>query len=124
MLRRGSMSMERRVDQAATIVTLFGNLEGSRSIQFNDYIDRVFEESPKKVVVDLSQVDFMASTGLALLISAHKRAERHGIPLVFAGPPRVVSETVSLTKLDSLLLIYEDIQDAITGSVMAPSPTP
>jgi anti-sigma B factor antagonist len=111
------MSMETRSEAAATIVTLFGSLEGSRSSQFNDYIDRVFEDAPKRVVVDLSQVDYMASTGMALLVSAFKRAESRHIPLVFAGPPRSVSETLSITKLDTLLPIYHDVQEALSEPI-------
>ena len=114
------MSMETRSEAAATIVTLFGRLEGSRSSQFNDYIDRVFEEEPKRVVVDLSQVDYMASTGLALLVSAYKRAGNRNIALVFAGPPRAVSETLSITRLDTFLPIYKNLEDAVSESVLAP----
>lgn len=112
------MSIETRNEATATIVTLFGNLEGSRSSQFNDYIDRVFEDQPKRVVVDLSQVDYMASTGLALLVSAFNRAGKRNIVLVFAGPPRSVSETLSITKLDSLLPIFESVGDAISEPQM------
>ena len=113
------MSIEKRNEAATTVVTLFGNLEGSRSAQLNDYIDRVFEEEPKRVVVDLSQVDYMASTGLALLVSAFKRAANRNIPLVFAGPPRSVSDTLAITKLDSLLPIYASVGEAVSDSALA-----
>ena len=92
-----------------------GELEGSRSAQFNDYIDRVFELNPKKVIIELSQVEYMASTGLALLVSAFKRAKDRNIDLVFSGPPKAVSQSLEITRLDTFLPIFQNVEEAMVG---------
>lgn len=111
--------METRNEAAATIVTLSGNLEGRRSAQFNDYFDQVFEQAPARVVVDLSQVEFMASTGLALLVSAYTRATNRTIAMVFACPPDSVVETLSITKLDTFLPLFRTVEEAIGQPIPA-----
>lgn len=52
-------------------------------------LNEAFADLDRPLVVDLSSVDFMDSTGLALLLNAHRRVKRrgHGFAIVCPGGP-------------------------------------
>jgi anti-anti-sigma factor len=63
------------------------------------------------VVVDLSRVTFIDSSGLGVLVQAHRGAqERDTRLLVVASPP--VRKLLSLTALDTVLETYDDLAAA------------
>ena len=53
--------------------------------------------------VDLTDVALVDSSGLAVLIGAHKLAVAGGVRLVLAGVPHHVARTVEITGLDQVL---------------------
>ena len=66
------------------------------------------ERPPQHLVIDLRAVRFIDSTGLSLLVNAHKRARLAGRRLTVVsgtGPPRRILET---TGLDRRLEIVEE----------------
>jgi anti-sigma B factor antagonist len=63
------------------------------------------------VVADLSQVTFLDSSGLGVLVQAHRTAsERGNRLLVVASPP--VRKLLRLTGLDTVLETYDDLSAA------------
>lgn len=57
------------------------------------------------IVLDLSGVTFIDSSGLRALVAAHKRAQAGGGELVVAGPSEPVLRLLGLTGLDQVLAI-------------------
>jgi anti-anti-sigma factor len=55
--------------------------------------------------VDLSAVSLLDSSGLSVLLSAHKLAAGRDVWLTLAGLPRHVKRTLSITGLDEVLHI-------------------
>lgn len=56
------------------------------------------------LVIDLSQVRFMDSSGLGLLVRARKLAQSHGIQLSFTGVQPAVLNVLRISRLESVLL--------------------
>ena len=70
------------------------------------------------VVVDLGRVSFIDSSGLGVLVQAHRTAqERDTRLLVVASPP--VRKLLGLTALDTVLETYDDLAaaEAAVGAV-------
>ncbi len=69
------------------------------------------------VVVDLTDVGFLSSTGLHLLISIHAdlAAENRSLRLV-TGEGRPVMRPLQITGLDQLMGLYPDLPTALNGS--------
>ena len=61
----------------AVQVTLTGELDLSNVLHAEEEIRRVEERKPS-MVLDLSALRFIDSTGLRLIVSAHQRALKHG----------------------------------------------
>lgn len=70
------------------------------------------DEGRSRVVVDLSGVDFIDSSGLGALISGLKSARQAGGDLRIAAPTRQVSTVLEITNLNRVLTAYPDADRA------------
>jgi len=60
-----------------------------------------------RLVVDLSETEFIDSTGLGVLVRALKRLRHHGGDLVLRSPRRNARKVLSVTCLDRVITIEE-----------------
>jgi anti-sigma B factor antagonist len=67
-----------------------------------------FEEQQDSIVVDLSALRFIDSSGLQLLIAAHERARRDGFHLAVVPGEGPARQALELTGLGRVLPIFED----------------
>lgn len=56
-----------------------------------------------RVVLDLRGLSFIDSTGLCLLVSLHRRAQREGFALTLVMPPEPAQRAIELAGLDQAL---------------------
>ena len=81
-------------------------LAGEFDIACEEYFEaalRPLEEPGSSVVIDLSALSFMDSTGISQLIAAHKRSRRRGFRLAIVPGDAHIRRTFELTGLDRLL---------------------
>ena len=65
-------------------------------------------------VIDLTQVDFMDSSGLVALVTALKTARKNGCRLVLCNVQDPVRLVFELTHLDSVFEIFESYDAVLT----------
>ncbi|MGE5946123.1 MAG: STAS domain-containing protein [Betaproteobacteria bacterium] len=71
------------------------------------------------VVVDLTEVSFLGSIGIRVLVSnAKAQLQRGGKMVLFVGDNAVVTKTLKMTGIDSLVPMFVDMGEA-TGAVAA-----
>jgi len=70
------------------------------------------EPKPKLVIVDLADVDFLASAGIRLLLIAAKSLEKGEGKLALARPKNNVLHTLNITGIDNIIPIYKTIRKA------------
>ena len=92
----------------AVHVRLRGELDISTASRLEDDLRRVEADGPALLVLDLSTLDFMDSTGLRLLIGADMRAREAGRRLVLIKGNEMVQRVLRLTRLDERLEIVSD----------------
>jgi anti-sigma B factor antagonist len=61
----------------------------------------------KRLVVDLSETDFIDSTGLGVLVRALKRLRHHGGDLILRSPKSNTRKILHMTSLDRVISIEE-----------------
>ena len=67
----------------------------------------------RRVVVDLTQVSFLASIGIRAIISNAKALKQRGGRLVlFVGDNDVVTKTLITTGIEALIPMYSDLAEA------------
>jgi anti-sigma B factor antagonist len=72
---------------------------------------------PRPIVLDLSEVEFMDSSGLGVLVGAHKEAAARGGALLLAAPGSRVHKVLKITKLHKVFTIHETPEQATTAAV-------
>jgi anti-sigma B factor antagonist len=70
------------------------------------------EERPKRLVVDLSQVPYIDSSGIAVLIGAMQSLEHEGGVFLLAGPQEGVRMIFESAKLDQYFRLFPDVESA------------
>jgi anti-sigma B factor antagonist len=96
-------------EQADTVrVALSGELDISSAPRLQDDLARVEADEPATIVLDLSGLDFMDSTGLRLLIGADSRAREAGRRLILIQGNEMVQRVLRVTRLDERLEIVPD----------------
>ncbi|GAA3029431.1 STAS domain-containing protein [Actinokineospora globicatena] len=109
-----TVSIERTHDH--TVLHARGEIDMGTAPTLTDALRTAQEPAPPVVVVDLTDVTFLASAGLAVLVKATQRAQATGSRLLVITPQgSVVRRAIAVSSLEHVLTLAED-RDA-TGSV-------
>lgn len=89
-----------------------GQLDAYSDKQFTDYISSHRTDSLLPVVIDLSRIDFIDSSGLGALVQLAKQCKESGCQFLVVGNARVV-QTVKLVRLEEFLHLQPDLETAL-----------
>ena len=67
----------------------------------------------RRIVIDLSKVSYMDSSGLGALVACRRTAAAQDIPLVLLKPGGKVRDLLQLTGLGELFRIFQDEGEAL-----------
>jgi anti-sigma B factor antagonist len=88
-------------------------LRGELDLSGVDRARRAIEEAEASdaplLVLDLSELDFVDSTGLEVMLRAARRAHDEGRRLIVQRPSRYVRRLLELTAIDQTLDVVEDV---------------
>jgi anti-sigma B factor antagonist len=90
-------------DSEGGVLTLEGELDLETAPEFDRQLDRIHTTEVTRVLIDLSGVTFMDSTGLSSIVRASRFAESNGHSLVLRRGPRQVQRLFELTGIESRL---------------------
>jgi len=94
-------------------VSLEGNLMNKQQIEeLLNEIDFYFNEGIKKIIIDLSDMKYMNSTGLSILINIFTQTRNRGGEVVITNIPEKINQLLVITKLNSIFNIEETVEDA------------
>jgi anti-sigma B factor antagonist len=113
-LRQDPVQGVENVD-GAVVVRLAGELDLYNSAALREALFQACGDSPARVVVDLSRVDFIDSTGLGVLIEARtKLANRNAF--VLAAPGLETRRALRISGLDRHFAVHDTVEDALRSS--------
>jgi len=93
-----------------------GQLDAYSDKQFSEFV-AAHRSAGHPLLVDLSQIDFIDSSGLGVLVQLAKQCTAENQAFSLVGNARVV-QTVKLVRLEEFLHLYSDLQTAL-GSLAA-----
>ncbi|HYM06728.1 MAG TPA: STAS domain-containing protein [Terriglobales bacterium] len=108
--------LETEVREAApgiTILKFSGRLSaGPESAGIEVLVRKLLGENRKKLVFDLSGVNYIDSTGLGVLTLCSATMQAGGGALRVAGAQPLPQKLFELTKLDKILSLFPTVEDA------------
>ncbi len=94
-------------------ITLFGRLDALNAPELRVSLSNHLDSDVNRLIVDLSNVGFVDSAGLAALVSGMKRARTEGGDLRLIAPEAEDAKRVFvLTKFDQVFSIFADLESA------------
>ena len=93
----------------ATTLAIRGSLDINTAPQLGDEVDRIIAEKPNAVVVDLSGLDLIDSSGVGALVSLLKRVRGYGGEVRVAG---VRDQPLAIFKLLQLHRVFPGLPGA------------
>jgi anti-sigma B factor antagonist len=99
----------------AVVVTAAGEVDLASGPKLRAALSDLLEgPAPVPVVVDLTTVDFLGSTGIAVLVDAHWQAVQLHVPLkIVVVADGSVHRTLRTTGVDRHLALYHDVGTAL-----------
>jgi len=106
------------VDQLAPNVlrvALSGELDLSRTLLLDSELQAAEARRPDALVIDLRQLDFVDSTGIARLLGARRRAARGGWQLLIVRGSEAIQRIMALAAMDRALWFVDDPYEALAA---------
>lgn len=94
------------------VVRLAGRLDFASVTEARDQFASTIAAGNRKLIVDLSKVEFVDSAGLGSLIGGMRAARQAGGDLRIANPSEQAKMLLSLTSLDQVLKVHPTINAA------------
>ena len=110
------MNIKEKVENGIAVLTLKGDLIGEPEItDLRDKIHSLIGDKVKKVVMDLSGVNFVNSSGLGTLIAALTTVRNAGGDLRLARVGEKVHSLFIVTQLVKVFDTYESVDRAVSS---------
>ncbi len=107
-----SLRGTREVRNNYQLFRLTGLLDAFSEATFRKVLSKCIDEGPKHVILDLSQIDFVDSSGLGALVQLVKKAQTLEGTLQIVSNPRV-TQTVKLVRLEKFLSLQPTVDEAV-----------
>lgn len=94
------------------VLELSGELDYHSSPELREKLTELTAKQTGKILVNLSGVDYMVSSGIATFVEAFQKAKRYQGRLILAALTPTVRGVFEIAKLDSIFEITPTVQDA------------
>jgi anti-sigma B factor antagonist len=115
------LAVERTTRDGVEMLVVAGELDIATAPRLISALNRSVSDALRSVVVDLSRVGFMDSTGLALLINANRRLARRQKGFAVVCPPGPLWRVFEITDMIDTLHVCPDRETAAVAAVPAPA---
>jgi anti-sigma B factor antagonist len=100
---------------APNVLPLEGEIDLHVSPRVAASLGAIIEQKPSRVVVDLSGVSYIDSSGLAVLIEGMQNVEAYGGKFVLAGLQESVRPIFEIARLDQVFIIFPHVDAALAA---------
>lgn len=95
-------------------------IDAGVAIQFKDEFRRLVGDGPEPVVLDLSTVEFLDSSGLGAVVAARKLLGKDRV-LALSGLMPAVDKVMTLTRMNTVFPIFPDLPAALASHAGDPA---
>ncbi len=105
--------MEVREDGPVTIVTLEGEVDLNRAPQMKQTLEAACSRRPNRLVLDLSEVGYMDSSGVGTLVWVYREVQRYGGRFILVGAQDKVKAVLQITQLEKFFTMLDSVDEAL-----------
>jgi anti-anti-sigma factor len=95
------------------LLTPVGRIDSSTAPQLEESVKYAMKNDSHNIVIDLSQVTFLSSAALRVLISTSKECRKNKGDLYLAAPSDKLKDVFELAGLDELFTFFDDTVEAV-----------
>jgi anti-sigma B factor antagonist len=105
-----------KIEKGTILLQLEGDLIGEQSgIEIVDLVNNYINEGIVKLAVDLSNVRYMNSSGIGVLITLLTKLRNAGGEMAIINPSEQIKKLLIITKLNTIFRVYASGSEAIEG---------
>lgn len=112
---------ERDTPAGVEVVTPQGEIDISNVEVLDQVLGEVIDEQPKRLVVDLSRVNYLDSAGISSLLRGGKRLSQEGGQLSLVDGNPFVQRLIRLTGIDRIFPHFETVAAALGTAATSPA---
>lgn len=97
------------------VVDIAGRIDAARAPELETALEDLLSKGHRNLILDMAEVDFVSSSGLRVMLTARKSAQKAGGDLSIARPSQRVKDTLDIAGLDVIFKTFEDREAAIAS---------
>ena len=109
------MNIEVTEHEGITVLGLDGSIDSSTTPTFEAELARAIDAGAKRILIDLSGVDFISSAGLGAFLVAARKLAPGGGTLSVSGPNDSVRDVFDLSGFSTLFKIFHSEGEALAN---------
>ena len=106
------LQIRTRIVESIPVIDLSGELDAYTCSMFRDAIIDVIEQGHPSVVVNMSEVEYIDSSGLGTLVGGLKRSSEKGGKIAVVCSANQICKVFEITGLEKVFPIFKDETDA------------
>ena len=95
------------------VVRVVGEIDVYTAPDFKSAINKVIDSGATKIVIDLTDVSYMDSSGFGTLLGATKRIRPKGGAISLIGCSEAIERMLKITRLDTIFGMYPTVDEAV-----------
>lgn len=107
-----NFTIERR-DNIVIFTLKNTNLDTVISPQFKAELLIICQPNIEALIVNLSDVEYVDSSGLGALLLAYRQLSDHGIPVILVGVQDNVMKMLNISRLEEIFIYFETLEEAL-----------
>lgn len=109
------MQITTKVYRRVTVITVDGRIDTATSPEYEEMVNELIDKGNYNLVMDFSDVEFLSSSGLRILVTTRKRLREMGGDVILANPSQRAKDSLEIAGLDELFKSFPDRESAIAS---------
>ena len=97
------------------VVTVMGEIDVCTAPEFKSAVNKAIFSGAQNLIVDLTDVSYMDSSGFGTLLGATKRIKPRGGSVNLVGCSEAIERMLKITRLDTIFGMFPRVDDAVEG---------
>src|SRR6476659_2331826 len=97
------------------VMPLEGDIDLHVSPAVSESLDAMIKKKPERIVIDLSRVTYIDSSGIAVLILAMQQVEAYGGKFFLSGLQETLRSIFETSRLERVFQIFSDVDAALAA---------